>query len=338
MKTIAALLLASVAAAPALAQDSAALKTAVNAAALTRNTSVVSGSPVDLAPRLTLEGSTKDKVATGQIGFELGDVALTLGASAPFGGTGESTLADLDGLRNKAHADVKFLWQHWSIHDVAQELGPICQTYADALRKDVSKLACTFLSMKKDQSPDGRKALRRALEQIDPGTLFFLGSSGRLAPETFNYVTKSDFSPARERHTSWSASAHAGVMLQSGVSMMATYTREEAYDAAGQEQICRPAALAGSLQCDDEIVGGPGAARKTNQASFELRQIFGAFGVSPKVIYDAKKRAAGVQLPLYFLQDPDGGLRGGLILGWRSDTKTFTASLAVGQVLDLLTR
>ena len=44
------------------------------------------------------------------------------------------------------------------------------------------------------------------------------------------------------------------------------------------------------------------------------------------------------EVPIYFLQAKSGGLTGGVTLGWRSDTKAFTASAFVGPVLKLLTR
>jgi hypothetical protein len=327
------------AAAPAFAQGRDPVTKAVDAAALTKATTVGSDSPVDVAAKLTFEGSSKDKVATGQVGFLLGDFALTLAASAPINSdTGAATLADLDGLKSKANGSVKLLWQHWSINDVGPALAEACGDYAAAAGKNVKAIECGILALKKNTTPEGREALSNILERVKPGTLYFLGGGGKVAPEKFDFVGKSDLTGASERHISWSASAYTGLLLSSGVMLAGTYTREVAYRPGDKSQICRPAALPGALECGDEVIGGPGAAHRTNQVSVEIRTFFGdSFAISPRGTYDVAKKATGLALPLYFMKAAEGGIRGGITIGWRSDTKAVTASVSVGQVLGLVT-
>ncbi|HEX4347776.1 MAG TPA: hypothetical protein VHZ73_09395 [Vicinamibacterales bacterium] len=315
----------------AIAQSDGRVARMAAAAALTKQAAVATASPIDVAPAFALDGSTSSDTASGQIGFLLGDFALTVGASAPFGGTGAATLADFDGLRAKANASAASAWQHWSVRDGAPQLDAACA--AAGLPK-----GCSILELKRDDSAEGRAALKRALAAIDPGTLWFVGAAGKVAPEGFNYLSRTDLSARRDRRTSWSASAAAGVLARNGVSMTATYTRQRTYEAQSAVQLCRPGPSPASLVCDDEVIGGPGAPARTNQVSVEVRKVFRAFGVSPKVTYNSLRNATGIQLPLYFLQDPSGGLRGGIILGWRSDTRAFTARAVVGQVLGMLTK
>lgn len=312
------------------AQPAALVARMADAAALTAHTAPGSNGALDLAPAFALEGSASGETASGQIGVLVGDLGLTVGASAPFGGSGTSTLADFDGLARKSTATAALTWQHWSVRDVTAQLDAACAAAGRAK-------GCSLLELKRDDSPAARAALGRALAAIDPGTLVFAGAAGKLAPERFNYLTPDDLRPERARRTSWSASATAGVLSSGGVSAAVTYTRERTYSARNAVQLCRPGP-AGTALCSNEIVGGPGGASRTDRASVELRRVQGAFAISPKVTYDSLRRATGVSMPLYFLHDPAGGLRGGIVLGWRSDTNAFTASAVVGEVLGVLTR
>ena len=316
----------------AVAQPAAAsVARMAGASRLTKQSAAAPASAIDLAPVFALEGSTAATTATGQIGFLLGDLGLALGASAPFGGTGAATFADFDGLRSKSSASADIAWHHWSVRDVAPQLDAACTAAGRAK-------GCSLLDLKRDDSPEGRIAFKRALETIDPGTLLFAGAAGRIAPERFEYVSGANLSVHADRRTSWSASATAGALFGSGLSLTASYTRERAYQAQSQVQLCTPGPAPAWLICGDEILGGPGAPSNTNRVSMEARRVFRWFGISPKVTYDATRGATGVQLPLYFLQDPAGGLRGGIILGWRSDRKEFSARAVVGQVLGLITK
>ena len=83
----------------------------------------------------------------------------------------------------------------------------------------------------------------------------------------------------------------------------------------------------------------PGDPSRTNRLSFEAKQFVGTkFAVAPKLNWSVDESVVGVEFPIYLLQAKDGGLTGGVTLGWRSDTKAFTASAFVGPVLKLIAR
>ena len=310
---------------------------ALTAAALNRTTAVASGSPVEAAPRVTLEGSAKSRVASGQLGVQIADLAVTVGASTPIGDSSEpATLADLDGLRNKASGTAAVLWSHWAVRDIGAVLSDACSRYAASIGQDVTKVDCDILALKRSTRPEARAALDAIVDRVRPGAAVFAAVRGRIAPESFRYLTAA-LEERSEHRTSWSATASGGALFASGLMVMAAYTRQVAYEPGGSRQICEPLGTDGALACAEHVIGPPVGAGRTHLASVEARRFFGDnLALSPRVTYDVRRAVTGIQLPIYFLKAADGGLTGGVTLGWRSDSNAFVVSATVGAVLGLI--
>ena len=92
----------------------------------------------------------------------------------------------------------------------------------------------------------------------------------------------------------------------------------------------------GATVCTEAVLGAP-VRRHGNQVFAELRKFFGPVAMSPRFTRDFTKDVTGVELPVYFLQNTDGGFTGGVRVGWRSDKRGMTVVGFVGQVLGLLT-
>jgi hypothetical protein len=317
---------------------------AVNAQAFSGATGANLSSTVNAAPVVSIEGTQDDKTAKAQIGFQYGALAITVGATAKVGDAGAPTaLADLNGLRNKTTAQFGLLWSKWRngiSGDVNQILGPVCDHYAEVTgRAEGTDFKCRLGWFKRDRTEAGKAAYDELIEKLTPGEIFFVGANATVAPERFKFVDADDLAPApSETHTSWSVSGVGGVVFRTNTVAAVSYTREVAFSAGDPAQVCTPVGSAGALACTTRAVGAPGDDR-TNRLSIEVKQFFGAnFALAPKVNIDVSDQILGIEVPIYLIQDKKGGLTGGVTLGWRSDTKAFTASAFVGPVLTLITR
>jgi len=317
-------------------------------AAMASATTSAPGAAAQFAPIVSLEGTTKDKVVTAQLGIAYRALVITAGLSGAVDGGGDpTTFADLNGLRDKTTASVNVTWHTWPQSNDTTALQQACRLYAGLTRDDTQK-DCAYLQIKRatrarvrDGSlteADGRRILR-ALDDIAIAPLFYFGAGGDLSPETFSFVSADTLAPGRETHTSWSAHASGGVLFGSGWLVAGRFTREVAFHGGSASQICQPLGSTGALSCAQKTIGAPGAAQSTNQIGAEVRKQFGAgFAVSPRFTYDKHKNAVAVAAPIYFIRSPDGGLDGGVTFGWRSDTRAFTVSAFVGAVLGLITK
>jgi hypothetical protein len=318
---------------------------AVNAQAFSTASGANLSSTVNAAPVISLEGTQDDKTAKAQIGFQYGALAITVGATAKVGdGDAPTALADLNGLRNKTTGQFGLLWSRWRngiAGDVNQILAPVCDHYAEVTgRTEGTDFKCRLGWFKRERTEAGRAAYEELIEKLTPGQIFFAGVNATIAPERFTFVGADDLTARPpETHTSWSAGGVAGVVFATNTVAAVSYTREAAFSPGDKAQVCSPVGSAGALKCTDQVVGAPGDPERTNRLSFELKQFFGTnFAVAPKINADATDGIVGIELPIYILQDKKGGLTGGVTLGWRSDTKAFTASAFVGPVLTLITR
>jgi hypothetical protein len=303
---------------------------------------------VKAAPVLSLEGTTDAGIAKAQVGLQYRGFTFTAGAKANIGDTSQPvTLADLDGLRDKTTGEFGLLWSKWLAGysgDVNVVLDPVCARYASATGRTEGsgddQFRCRMGWFRKDRSAAGQAAYKELVDKLTPGRIFFAGITGSVAPESFTFVSADTLAAQpEEKHTSRAFSAVAGVAFRTNTVTTFSYTHEVAYSAGVSADVCSPATTGGALQCVPAVVGPPGDPARTNRLSFEVKQFFGTnFAFAPKFNWDVDDSIVGVELPVYLLQAKDGGLTGGVTLGWRSDTKAFTASAFVGPVLKLITR
>src|SRR6185295_15172018 len=120
------------------------------------------------AVQVKLEGTKENGTVKARVGVQTGDWIFDLKLSGPIGETDtQATLVDLDGLANKATADVGFTWVRWNPTTDAVAQRQVCVSYlidtgkatddADA-RKLLQQRAddgtplfpCTWLSLPKN--------------------------------------------------------------------------------------------------------------------------------------------------------------------------------------------
>jgi hypothetical protein len=181
----------------------------------------------------------------------------------------------------------------------------------------------------------------------DPGR--FSGASFAFAIEGSAGYKSFDFFDAAaekqsERKKMWSAGSALAARWErtekTGGLLVLKYTRESAYedDSSSVGLVCT--ALSATTQhCEDGFLSPPPRA-ETDRASISLRWIGSAFGIDSSVTRDFDRHITGVELPLYLVRErlqggELGDLKGGLTLGWRSDTDEITVGLFVGANLSL---
>jgi hypothetical protein len=82
-----------------------------------------------------------------------------------------------------------------------------------------------------------------------------------------------------------------------------------------------------------------GEPKKSTKILFqlELRKYFGAsIALNPKLGYIPKDDIYVLEVPIYFLQNSEGGLSGGVSAGWDSKSEKFTVSAFIGETLGII--
>ena len=108
---------------------------------------------------------------------------------------------------------------------------------------------------------------------------------------------------------------------------------EQAYHARTAHDVCTPATFgpAGTQSCMSMVVGAP-RSRDRAVASVSGAWSIGGTGAARLTIsHDIRRSVTGIDLPVWLIANPAGGLAGGVRLGYRTDSRAMTVALFVSQ-------
>lgn len=285
-------------------------------------------------PIFTLEATTAGAEGVAVIGWQFGDLTFDARVSGPINKrTGEAQFADLDGLRGRSRVDAGLQFLRWEVGDPFATLLPACTKLAELERVSVKKVDCSLSNLRAQESKFGVPLV----PYIDPGTVLLFGARYEVSRSDFDYVDPSDLSEGSESHTEWSFAVGSSLITRQNLLLGGGYRREVRFvPGSGEVDLCLPLGVDGATFCTPAVIGAP-IRLQSNQLYAELRKFFGPVAVSPRFTRDFTKDVTGVEVPLYFLRNTEGGFTGGVRVGWRSDRSGLTVVGFVGQVLGLLT-
>ena len=205
--------------------------------------------------------------------------------------------------------------------------------------RDLAKAAAEDAAPSSPEEAKARIEIVELSRLLDPGTLWFLGADASYAPESFEFVTVGDsLGHGEETHTSRAMNVSVSVLTSSNVTYTASIGHQRAYTAGTETQLCSPAGPAATSTCATTVVGGPVLTEKWRGTAGIRWFPSPRFAMDLRVNRDFTKKDTGIELPLSFLQSPEGGLAGGVTVGYRTSTKAFTAVLFVGGISTLVPR
>ena len=301
------------------------------------------------ALQLVFEGTKDAGTVKANIGAQFGNAQVSLRLSGPIGAKAPSAkLAGLDGLANKATAEFGIGWVGWKPSANSDAQKEACASYLvdtgkakdlTAAKKSMElaeghqpTFTCSWKTL-----PAHSKYRDRFDEAVNWGTPLLFNARVKVGREEFEFTQSPFLKDEKASHTSYAATGSFGVLTNPLILLAVNYQYQSAYQAQDQSQLCSPFSGSTSLRCRDISIGEPDK-KLRNIVEFESRKFFSAAAINPKIAWDIRNDVASIQVPIYFLQSKEGGLNGGVTLGWRSDTKAFTASVFVGEIFTLITK
>lgn len=286
-------------------------------------------------PIFTVEASTGDTEGSASIGFLYRDFVLDAKVAGPLSGsTREVQFADLDGLRGQATIDVGAHYLYWNPPDPAPRLIAACDKLAENLKVSVKEVDCTLSNLRAQQKRLGIPLV----PDIDPGIVFLTGARYEVGRKTFDYVDPTTLDDLSEAHTGWAVSLGGAAITRNNILLGAGYRHEVRFlDGSAPVDLCLPLGVGGATMCRQEVILDAPFRDDSDQLYGEVRKFWGAIALSPRITADFSNDVTGIDVPVYFLKNTEGGFTGGVRVGWRSDRKGLTVVGFVGQVLGLLT-
>lgn len=308
-------------------------------------------------PVVILEGTTDNTVAKAGVGLQTPSWGVRLTAQAPIRkGASSTSFANLDGLRASSTAGVGVTWMRWNPRIDLERAGRVCldaginpETEAcakDALDEEKAAAYCTKQRAVRDAPVCNEKAVvkrwRRQFDAaVDYGVRVVLSGGIEAGRQVFRFADASTLADSQEelhpRSFEFGIGTYKPGGLLSGLWGL-SYKNQRSYEAAEEMDLCVPFGAADALRCRSLVVGAPAEQRRSIVTGEHRRFVSSAFAVNPRLHYDFEKSDFAVEVPVYFLRNVDGGLTGGLALGWRSDVDELIAQVFVGPVLGVLSR
>lgn len=249
---------------------------------------------------------------------------LTFTASSKLDDNSNADIVGLDGFSNGA--ELKFAWTHYATRFVPPkptDRGNIeeAERRCAEVEKDPAKCDAYGYSdggvsvFVKKYYPEG---LRPLLDLILPEPVWYYGAGFNTNQASYKYLDRAAFAPKKDDHFGYGGTVFGGAVLPRGLtSIGASIDYKRKYKAADELTLCQP--LSGSIQSQCYTLPD-GAPTRQDAAIFgvELRHAFAAksgasgLAVAPKASFDVANDAWSIDVPVYFVGDGAGKLRGGV--------------------------
>lgn len=126
-----------------------------------------------------------------------------------------------------------------------------------------------------------------------------------------------------------------GVVTPRDALIALNYRRLENWTAKPKVTLCRTLEGTSATTCSDAIIGAPTLGRR-HQLEAEVRRQWSAkIAAGLYVTRDLELNSWGVEMPVYFIKDPTGGLVGGVVASYRGDEKRFDVSVFLGDLFKI---
>jgi hypothetical protein len=150
----------------------------------------------------------------------------------------------------------------------------------------------------------------------------------------FKDALLNDQAPVTE--TSHKTALSVGVLTANDVLLAVNYARGKQWKGQDPVEVCEPLQDTAALKCQPDMIIGAPEPKNVHQIELQVKGYIGPnLGAQLLVTHDYEKEAWGYEVPLYFIKDKADGLAGGVVLSYRTDTKSFLASVFIGQVFSM---
>jgi hypothetical protein len=322
-----------------------------------------------------LRAFNSPKISGDRLTVSNNESSLNFTMSTPWDGENDALPASLDGLASGATASMTYAYHFTRINRVAtqqqdkllQKAEQICRSKAgeertsligqlgpnpnqsatEAVEKAIIELlkTCDKQTAQRDILVNTYLTAREA-RAYTVGSFASAASSlaitGSIGQKKFEFVDPTSLATDAKKHVSWSLGASFTLYPRdtpTAVSFSAKY--ERAYKAAESKILCPAPNGLTPVTCVNKPVGTPNLDKSyllgaTVRHRFWQGEKLGVLAIAPSATYDTSNDIFGAELPVYFVPSKDGGLTGGLKLGYRSDTDNVSFGIFLGAAFGIV--
>lgn len=160
----------------------------------------------------------------------------------------------------------------------------------------------------------------------------YVALSGTFSQPTFAYRDTAALARRSAGHTAYAISAGGGYRWASAA-LLGAVRWEQSYHARATENVCTPASFGpdGTQSCANMVLGPPSRSERAIASISAAWSIGGSAAARLTVSQDVRHGVTGIDLPVWILTNPAGGLAGGVRFGYRTDARQMTIGLFVSE-------
>jgi hypothetical protein len=262
----------------------------------------------------------------------LNSTMMTLTASHDLDSDGPTEFADLGGLTGGTEVKLSFVHYSSAFTPDQMNLAHVEEAERRCRIREAGAPDLATLCAAAEYQQGGVSAfvakynpgsLRPFLDSVVPGPVTFFGVEAAINQADFSYLDQPAFEVRDASKFGFGGTLFAGVLFDvSATSLTGSFTYARSYRAARQITLCQPINAIPQSQCIT-AAGGPPKREEQAVIALEMRHAFPApvgefakLAIAPELSFDVKNSAYAVDLPIYFVANGTGKLRGGLRLGY----------------------
>ena len=279
--------------------------------------------------------------------------AFSIQASAPLSESDpRSSVLQLDGLANKGKvgAEWRYGQQRLPTRDeltaLTKDLAELCLKKPEFSSNNPTETglivqACSLATLQGDAQL-GSEARRLIQRYFPRRAAWFLSFKGDVGAESFKYLDPVTFAENEPRKWSPSGSVILGYLTPQNVYLSAAVRFEKTHKAADKQATCTISDVGVRTACPILTVGGP-KEETPKITEGEIRRYVPVgdhnLGLSGIIRRDWDGKETSIEVPIFFVKDKDGGLSGGVSVGYlwspKPDNQGPRFAVFVGQAFGL---
>lgn len=287
----------------------------------------------------TDEGNLTFRVALPAGPSEASRFSLTV--ATPLQGNEEVMPASLDALANGTRATLS--WGYFDVRVIrpdaqVRELRARARRTCFNLEPLETRQRCADSVFAMQKYSPGDVAFDR--QRTTPAATDF-GIQATAGFNDFEWADRISLLPQKDRRIDWAVAGHVAHYLpNSHTALVGSVSYMRAYEAAEEQTIC-PQSSANRDDCRQVRTAAPNRNENALISAGVRHRFFGNgtlanLAIAPVVTYDVIDDVFGVDVPIYYTPTSDGGLNGGIRLGYRSDrANEFSVSFFFGTTFNI---
>lgn len=176
------------------------------------------------------------------------------------------------------------------------------------------------------------------LDDLEKRPFALVNLSANVGTQEFSFYESNTLAESKLRKYSWSGGVWVGYLpkLRSKLFLVGGFEAKKSYKDAKKATYCPTGAVTPTVKCTTGPFGPPEEEIDYKFALKARYQIGGGVGLELAGAYDAHDDSWGIELPVYFIMDKDGGLTGGIRAAYDSKEKDVQFGIFVGKTFGFL--